>query len=316
MNGRPITLLIEGNGEYAKAITQAMTAQRLPQPIHMRTGEEAVSWSSLNECDICVLNFTLRGIDGIETMVRLREWKPDVPVIMMSGVKSEQVVVEAFRAGVRDFVPMTPGYADELAELIVKLAQSLTVDGSPLLHPPPTSRKTAHGPSSYENRLRAIGRQLDLYAYKAINLSEVTGGFLVRAVPRGEHGAVALEFINRDVEHVLSYDASARGAGERPGSPDLLMPTGYEDFLRALGHRLDSNRLQAVTVTELAPLIAVGGLIPIDNSNETTLIPYYELLQAEQIKYLLYDGFRRRRMQRSGNRRNIARITLNLPAER
>ncbi len=49
MNGHPITLLIEGNDDHAQAISQAIAGQGLPQPRHMRTGEEAVLWSSMNE---------------------------------------------------------------------------------------------------------------------------------------------------------------------------------------------------------------------------------------------------------------------------
>ncbi len=298
MNGRPITLLVEGNGVHAKTIDHALSAQRLPPPTHMRTGEEAVSWASLNECDICILNFTLPGIDGMETMARLREWKADVPMIMLSGLKSEQVVVAAFRAGVRDFVPMIPGYVDELTTIVVTVAQGLTIDGRPMLRPAPGSQDATYLRPTYENRLRDIGRQLDLYGYKTINISEVGGGFLVRAMLHDGRSADALEFVDRDARYMLSYDVGARGERERSRPSDSLLPTGYEDFLRALGHRLDSNRLQAVTVTELAQFIAVGGLVPLDNSNETTFTHYSELLQSEQIKYLLHDGIRRRSSQR------------------
>jgi DNA-binding NarL/FixJ family response regulator len=300
MSGRPITLLVEGNGDHAKAITQAMNAQGLPQPSVLRTGEEAIAWAAMHEFDMCVVDYTLRGIDGMETMLRLHQRKPDVPVIMLSSVKSEQIAVAAFRGGVRDYVPMTSRYADELAAIILRVAQSLTFAGGQTMHAAPMAQEAVYLRPTYENRLRAIGRQLDLYHYKAINLSEVGGGFLVRALPHDGRLAEALEFLDRDAALVLSNALTARGEGERPRPSDVLLPTGYEDFLRALGYRLDSGNMQAVTVTELEPLIAVGGIAPLENSNDTTFAPFYELLQSDHIKYLLDEAFRRRGAQRAG----------------
>jgi CheY-like chemotaxis protein len=253
----------------------------------------------MHDVDICVVNFTLRGIDGMETMLRLHQRKPDMPVIMLSSVKSEQVAITAFRGGARDFVSMSSGYADELATIVLKTARSLTFAGGQTMHAVPTAHEAIYLRPTYENRLRAIGRQLDLYHYKAINLSEVGGGFLVRALPHDGRAAEALEFLDRDAAHVLSHAVTARGEGERPRPSDVLLPTGYEDFLRALGHHLDSGSMQAITVTELEPLIAVGGIAPLENSNDTTFAPFYELLQSDHIKYLLDEAFRRRTNQRS-----------------
>ncbi len=118
----------------------------------------------------------------METMVRLHQRKPDVPVVMLSKVKSEQIAVTAFRRGVRDFVPITAGYVDELAEIIVTVAQGLTCESGPMVHASSPSQEVGYLRPTYENRLRAIGRQLDLYRYRAINLSEVSRGFLVRAL--------------------------------------------------------------------------------------------------------------------------------------
>jgi DNA-binding NarL/FixJ family response regulator len=290
VNGRPITLLVEDNTDHVKTITQAMISRELPQPSHVRTGEEAVAW-----VDICVLDYSLRGIDGMETMLHLRQRRPDMPVIMLSSLKSEQVAIAAFRGGVRDFVPLAPGYVDTLMEIILKVAQTLSFGVGQTVHAVISlARPPSHLRPSYENRLRAVGRQLDIYGYRAINLSEMAGGFLVRALPYIGRSAEALEFLDSDMEHVLAHAATVRGEGERSRPTDLLLPTGYEDFLRALGHHLDTGNVTAITITELEPLIAVGGVAPEEVGEGTALTPFYELLQSEHIKYLLDEAFRRR----------------------
>jgi DNA-binding NarL/FixJ family response regulator len=305
VNGRPITLLVEGNTDHAKTIIQAMISHELPQPTHVRTGEEAVAWIGTHVADICVIEYTLHGIDGMETMLHLHQRKPELPVIMLSSLKSEQAAIAAFRGGVRDFVPLIPGYADTLVEIILKVAQGLSFGSIQTVNAvADLARPPAHLRPSYENRLRAVGRQLDIYGYRAINLSEVAGGFLVRAFPHVGRSAEALEFLDSAADHILSHAVTARGEGERSRPTDLLLPTGYEDFLRALGHRLDSGNMTAVTITELEPLIAVGGVAPLEIGEGTALTPFYELLQSEHIKYLLDEAFRRRTKQRAGNARS------------
>ncbi|MCA1599994.1 MAG: response regulator, partial [Chloroflexi bacterium] len=96
MSEGPIIVLVESDVAQAGVIAQALVARGLPRPVHMPTGDEAVLWIGAHPCDVCVLDYQLRGIDGLETLLRLRQRKPDLPVIMTSGAKSEQVAVTAF----------------------------------------------------------------------------------------------------------------------------------------------------------------------------------------------------------------------------
>jgi hypothetical protein len=227
---------------------------------------------------------------------------------MLSSVKSEQVAVSAFRGGVRDYVAMGSGYAEALVEIILRLTQTLSLGVRKPTITIPASPAPAPLQVTYENRLRAIGRQLDIYGYKAINVSEVVGGFLVRALPRTGRLAEALEFPDHDATQVLARAFDARGQGERSRRSDDLLPTGYEDFLRALGHRLDLAGMEAITVTELEPLIAVGGIAPLDQSGTFTPGPFYELLQSEHIKFILNEAFGRRSSQQASQRLAFERL--------
>lgn len=47
---------------------------------------------------------------------------------------------------------------------------------------------------TYQNRLRTIGRQLDVDGYRSIVLFEVDGGFVSRAVHRRQRDILLLEF--------------------------------------------------------------------------------------------------------------------------
>ena len=60
--------------------------------------------------DVVLLDQKMPGIDGIETLRRLRERAPATRVIMVTAFASIELAVEAMKLGATDFVrkPMTP----------------------------------------------------------------------------------------------------------------------------------------------------------------------------------------------------------------
>jgi DNA-binding response OmpR family regulator len=57
-----------------------------------------------------LLDQKMPGIDGLHTLVRLKEMKPEVPVIMVTAFASIELAVDALKLGATDFLrkPMTP----------------------------------------------------------------------------------------------------------------------------------------------------------------------------------------------------------------
>jgi len=68
------------------------------------TGEEALEACRKDRPGVVVLDVKLPGIDGIETLRRLRKTEGDLPVIMISGHGTISTAVEATREGAFDFV--------------------------------------------------------------------------------------------------------------------------------------------------------------------------------------------------------------------
>lgn len=68
----------------------------------------------LNNEVLCVfLDIHMPGIDGLETLIQLREKKPHVPVVMMTGSPSLDLSIQALRNGATDFLTK-PFSADQL----------------------------------------------------------------------------------------------------------------------------------------------------------------------------------------------------------
>ena len=69
-----------------------------------RSGEEAVEGVDAADPDVVILDVWLPGMDGVETLQRLREKDPDLPVLMMSGHATIETAVKATKLGAYDFI--------------------------------------------------------------------------------------------------------------------------------------------------------------------------------------------------------------------
>jgi len=68
------------------------------------SGEEALDLLRRKEFPVVLLDVWLTGIDGLETLTRLREFAPETVVIMISGHGSIETAVRATRLGAFDFI--------------------------------------------------------------------------------------------------------------------------------------------------------------------------------------------------------------------
>ena len=75
------------------------------------SGEELLQQPSLSDLDVVCLDMTLPGIDGLETLRRLRSVHPALPVILFSA-SSDAIRDEALAAGAVACVDKTKGWAE------------------------------------------------------------------------------------------------------------------------------------------------------------------------------------------------------------
>jgi len=68
------------------------------------SGEEAVARFRKESADCILLDIWMPGIDGLETMSRIRQLDAEVPIIIMSGHATIDTAVRATRQGAFDFV--------------------------------------------------------------------------------------------------------------------------------------------------------------------------------------------------------------------
>lgn len=289
---RQAILLVAHDQLLAQRLLQAFASHGLPSPTHVNSGEAAIEWLERHACAVCLLDYDLPEIDGLRNLARLHQRQPNLPVIMLSGAASEAVAIAAFRAGVRDYVPKQAGFATTVAQQVRHVLRN---DPTGRLPQPivvgPDIAETLRQPT-YQNRMRVIGREMDVSEFRAVSLWEVGGGFLARGTRTGHRTPEALEFLDRDFQQLVAV--TARGDGERRQRSGALVPTGYEDVFRAIGRRLDDQLAEAVTLSELSASIVVSGLAKSNGSAHAALSPFEWTYDADDVAHILNDAFRQR----------------------
>jgi len=68
------------------------------------SGEDGLTAAAARRFDLVLLDVWLPGADGLDTLARLHEADPQLPVVMISGHGTIETAVKAVRLGARDFV--------------------------------------------------------------------------------------------------------------------------------------------------------------------------------------------------------------------
>jgi DNA-binding NtrC family response regulator len=88
------------------------------------SGEEALRFLKNNSVDLVLLDVRLPGIDGIETLKRIKDFEQDVQVIMMTAYEDVKTVIVSMKIGACDYL-VKPLEIDELEIIIEKVLENL-----------------------------------------------------------------------------------------------------------------------------------------------------------------------------------------------
>jgi two-component system chemotaxis response regulator CheY len=83
-------------------------------------GIKAVELYKKEKPDIVTMDITMPDMDGIEAVKAIKEFDPAAKVIMCSAMGQQTMVMDAIRAGARDFI-VKPFQPDRVLEAIKKV---------------------------------------------------------------------------------------------------------------------------------------------------------------------------------------------------
>ena len=96
-------LVVDDEVGIQKAVRQVMEYEKVLVKA-VSSGGEALTLFGEFRPDVVLLDVKMAGLNGLDTLTRLREANPDVTVVMMSGHGTVATALEATRRGAFDFL--------------------------------------------------------------------------------------------------------------------------------------------------------------------------------------------------------------------
>ena len=119
VNERPVVLIVDDDAGVREALRFALdehfTVLDAPH------GRSALGIVRAERVDLVLLDILMPEVDGLEILQELKAVEPDIPVIMMTAVKTVRTTVAAMKLGAADYV--TKPFQED--ELLASIRQAL-----------------------------------------------------------------------------------------------------------------------------------------------------------------------------------------------
>ena len=135
--------------------------------LEAENGEQALELIESEAIDLVMLDIKMKGMDGIEVLEKIKELKPELPVIMISGHGTIKIAVEATKFGAFDFLEKPP----DLNRLLTSVRNAL--QSSELMRENKQIRKELHGNTEIIGESTAIQKIKKLIEKVAVSDSRV-----------------------------------------------------------------------------------------------------------------------------------------------
>jgi len=96
-------LLVDDEEQFLEMLSQRLEVRGIKVDT-VTGGEEAMDKITAKKFDAIVLDLVMPGIDGMETLRRLKEKNPDIQIIMLTGKATVKKGIEAMKLGAEDFL--------------------------------------------------------------------------------------------------------------------------------------------------------------------------------------------------------------------
>lgn len=116
----PRILVVEDNWDHAYLALKALTADSRYQVELASSGAEALYKLNNSVFALVLVDYCLSGMNGLNLIRKIKELGQDIPIIMITGLGSESVAVEAMKMGAYDYVIKSGSYLTTLPMSIDK----------------------------------------------------------------------------------------------------------------------------------------------------------------------------------------------------
>jgi PAS domain S-box-containing protein len=119
-------LLVDDDEEWATFVANDLEAlaEELSVSVVGRPNEALATLDERDDVECVVSDYRMPGVDGIELLERIREERPELALILVTGEGSEEVAARALDTGVNDYVVKRRG-EDQAREFVRKIRSNV-----------------------------------------------------------------------------------------------------------------------------------------------------------------------------------------------
>ena len=111
-------LLVDDEKEFLSVMSERMTARGM-EVTTADSADQALSILGKQSFDAIVMDFQMPGMDGMQALKAIKNKKPELQIILLTGYATIEKTVEAMKIGATDFLEK-PADLEALAEKIKK----------------------------------------------------------------------------------------------------------------------------------------------------------------------------------------------------
>jgi len=134
MNKRKI-LVVDDEITVCKSICRAISSEEYEVDTAL-SGEEALKKDEQGKFDLVITDLMMPGISGLDLLSSLKEKRPEVMVIMVTGYPTIKTAVQSVRSGAFDYIPK-PFTPAELRSLVSRAFKKIEVEEKAEKEPTP-----------------------------------------------------------------------------------------------------------------------------------------------------------------------------------
>lgn len=238
---RPVALAVDDDASYLRLLVRQLDALGFTV-VSAEDGEAAVAQCTVNDPDLLVLDYQMPGLNGFETLDRIRAISRQPYSILLTASESLNLRIEAFSRGFDDFISKTAGAEEILGKLnsarrMLSLQRRLKEENSELMRIAVTDQLTGLSNRLYLfSRARAISAaqlRLNVAVFDIEHFAEINGTY----------GQLFGDRILADLGAVFRQNVRSTDVVSRLGGDEfvLLVADEEESVARGVASRLAAN---------------------------------------------------------------------------
>ena len=112
-----LVFIVEDNDIYSLMLDYTLSNDSICRIMSFKTGEECISNLHLNPMMI-ILDYSLPGIDGMETFLEIKKYNLEIPVVILTANHDMKIARKFLNAGVYDFLEKEENAVAQIEHLI------------------------------------------------------------------------------------------------------------------------------------------------------------------------------------------------------